>query len=86
MTLEQIVLRGQGTAGKWYVRVDGDVRHLYHYEHKMLTWNFKDPCDESVLDYSTGWGSVSDQGGMNKAFRTLGISLYFSRRDGALIS
>src|SRR5439155_21739885 len=35
------------------------------------------------LDYSTGHGSVSDQSGMNQAFRLLGLPLYFSRKGGA---
>ena len=39
----------------------------------MLTWNVASPQDGKYLDYSTGHGSVSDQNGMNTAFRLLGL-------------
>jgi len=51
----------------------------------MLVWDFYDPANEATLDYSLGWGSVSDQGGMNKVFRELCIPLYYSRKGGAEI-
>ena len=51
----------------------------------MLRWRVSDPHDETVLDYSTGWGSVSDQGGLNVAFKALGLPLYFTRKGGASI-
>lgn len=90
-SLESILLAGKGTAGAW--RVSGEhpghtdivVKHLWHYSTLMLTWREDMPADENYLDYSTGWGSVSDQGGMNKAFRILGIPRYFVRRGGAEI-
>lgn len=88
-SIKQIVSNGKGKAGHW--RVEREIRdeytvcHLYHYNHKMLSWRDDYPIDENYLDYSTGWGSVSDQGGMNQAFRILGIPLYFQRAGGAVI-
>lgn len=58
---------------------------LYHHNTAMLTWRADDPRDPTVLAYSTGWGSRSDQGGMNRAFKVLGLPLYFSRAGGANI-
>lgn len=96
MTIKDLVLKGThkssaGSNGSWRVfedEIDGKVtvRILYHYDHRMLRWNRDNPTDPEHLDYSTGWGSVSDQGGMNTAFRTLGIPLYFSRNGGARIA
>jgi|SRR5215471_14790435 len=90
MTLEEIIRAGKGKAGSeqsWEVtRTDnGNVGRLFHYSTQMLVWDWYDPANESVLDYSIGWGSVSDQGGMNKAFRILGLPLYYARKGGAEI-
>lgn len=85
-SIREIIQKGKGTAGNW--RVEREIRdeftvcHLYHYSTKMLSWRDDYPIDEDVLDYSIGWGSVSDQNGMNQAFRILGIPLYFSRKGG----
>ncbi len=43
----------------------------------MLTWDPDRPTEPVYT--GLGWGSVSDQHGMNVAFRTLGMSLYSSR-------
>lgn len=56
---------------------------LSHHSTLMLTWNVENPTDPEMLDYSEGWGSKSDQDGMNAAFQTLDIPLYFSRAGGA---
>jgi hypothetical protein len=89
MSISDVIARGKGRAGAWRVereQVDGKtVCRLWHYGTNMLTWNLEDPSDPDVLDYSTGWGSVSDQGGMNRAFRVLGLPLYFQRAGGAEI-
>lgn len=88
-SIKSIVQAGKGTAGHW--RVEREIRdeftvcRLYHYSTCMLTWRDDYPIDPDILDYSLGWGSVSDQGGMNQAFRALGIPLYFSRKEGAEI-
>ena len=93
MTLVEIVRRGKykgGKAGAWEVtRTDNGqcdtCCRLYHYSTCMLVWDPYDPANEASLDYSLGWGSVSDQHGMNKVFRELGIPLYYSRKGGAEI-
>jgi hypothetical protein len=74
-----------GSGGSWRIERIGDVAELHHYAHKMLTWRISDPSDPDVLDYDIGHGSVSDQGAMNRAFRVLGLPLYFSRAGGASI-
>lgn len=98
MTIAEIVQRGSGHAGHggaWRVeRINGDhsvspyeawpVYRLTHYGHHMLTWT-ENKHGVSVLDMSTGYGSVSDQGGMNTAFRVLGLDYYYSRKGGAQI-
>jgi hypothetical protein len=97
-TITDIMLAGEGFAGSnrsWHVNgshmgITNDgrdiiVKHLYHYGHHMLSWRADNPSDENYLDYTTGHGSVSDQGGMNRAFRALGIPRYFSRAGGAEI-
>ena len=52
---------------------------LWHYGTAMLRWSVERPDDPDVLDWSTGWGSVSDQNGMNTAFRVLGLPYRFDR-------
>jgi hypothetical protein len=81
MTLAQIIARGNGRAHAWRVeRMDGGtVATLWHYSTPMLTWAIDQPDDPAVLDYGTGWGSVSDQNGMNISFRVLGLALRFDR-------
>jgi hypothetical protein len=95
-TIAEIVANGSGYAGSngsWrthtWEQLDDHpgkrVGVLFHYSTLMLKWNADDPSDPEVLDYSTGWGSVSDQGGMNTAFRVLGLWLRFERAGGARI-
>ena len=82
MTLADIIRRAHGRAGSngaWRVERDdpadpfiGDVATLWHYSTPMLRWKISNPSDARVLDWSIGHGSVSDQGGMNTAFRVLG--------------
>lgn len=97
-TIASIVKQGTGSAGSggaWRCHTFDDphglypgkrVSVLYHYSTLMLQWNEDDPSDPDVLDYSTGWGSVSDQGGMNTAFRVLGLPYRFDRSGGASIT
>lgn len=92
-TIASIIREGYGKAGSngaWRVggtRLSNGVvlKELWHYGTRMLAWREDRPADPDYLDYSIGHGSVSDQGGMNQAFRILGIPLYFSRRGGAEI-
>lgn len=89
MTIREIIANGSGRAGSngaWRVEDTPNCNLvLTHYGHFMLRWNPANPADPAVLDYSIGHGSVSDQGGMNTAFRVLGLPLYFSRAGGAEI-
>jgi hypothetical protein len=62
-----------------------NIRIIWHYNHMMLKFNVDDPADPQYLSMSTGWGSVSDQGGMNRLFRELNLPYYFSRAGGAEI-
>lgn len=59
------------------------VMTLWHYGTAMLTWNADNAHDSSVLDWSLGWGSRSDQNGMNTAFSVLALPYYYSRKGGA---
>jgi hypothetical protein len=61
------------------------VREIWHYSTMMLRFSVDQPSDDRYLDYSTGHGSKSDQGGMNVLFRELGLPYYFSRMGGASI-
>lgn len=82
--------RSTKTAGAWRVEIDSGpsihdkrVAELYHYSTLMLVWNIESPLDSEVLDWSLGHGSVSDQNGMNTAFRVLDLPYYYSRKGGA---
>ncbi len=94
MTIQGLIERGEqgksGTAGAWRVEVGGgyekNVAELWHYGTRMLVWNVDAPDDSEVLDWSLGWGSVSDQNGMNVAFRTLGLPYHFDRAGGAQVT
>lgn len=71
MALADIIREGKGRAGSggaW--RVYG--KELWHYSTLMLKWEEVGENYEDVY-MSTGHGSVSDQHGMNVAFRTLGL-------------
>lgn len=89
-----IIARANGTAGAWRVQrmqwtpVEGEtveVAALYHYGTEMLVWRVDNPADADWLKMATGWGSVSDQNGMNIAFRILGLPYSFRRAGGAEI-
>lgn len=78
MKIADIIQRGKGTAGAWrVVSVDDDTRDLYHYSTRMLRWN---RVTREICAGSIGWGSVSDQNGMNTAFRIIDAD-YAYRRD-----
>lgn len=93
--LADIVSKARGTAGAWRVERstrtypgstrEVEVATLYHYGTAMLTWQVDNPGCRSVLTTGTGWGSVSDQNGMNIAFRILSLPYWYSRAGGAAI-
>jgi hypothetical protein len=85
VTLKGIIEAGKGRAGSggaWRMETDGFVRRLYHHKTLMLEWRIvrtRDGYGNHMVMMSTGYGSVSDQGGMNIAFRTLGLPYRFDR-------
>lgn len=87
-SIEGIIRAKRGSAGSngaWRVeREDSDPFvgaefTLWHYSTRMLFWRESRRNGVEVLDYSIGRGSVSDQGGMNTAFRVLGLPLRMDR-------
>jgi len=89
-TIASIIRRGRGTAHAWRVeRVDMDpdgweTCELWHYGTRMLVWRIRRHAGSDygytrLVDYSLGWGSVSDQNGMNAAFRVPGLPYRFDR-------
>lgn len=79
-----MVANGEGRASTWRVLRNADgTRELWHHSTRMLVWDPADPANPDVLFYDTGWGSVSDQGGMNTAFQVLDLPIYYSRKGGA---
>lgn len=94
MSLSDIINRTfeyrPGVAGAWRTEILSDddtaaIAELYHYNTMMLRWRISTPADSAYLDWSLGWGRVSDQQGMNQAFSILGLPYYYSRRGGAQI-
>jgi hypothetical protein len=82
MTIEELATAPRSRkAGNWRVWVDENRREIWHYSTRMLVVD----SNGEVLDYSTGWGSVTDQQGMNRLFRALDLPLYFRRKGGAEI-
>jgi hypothetical protein len=88
MTIRQIILNGKGSAGSgnaWKVERDdsdpfvGQEFTLYHYSTRMLKWRESRRYGSEILYADIGHGSVSDQGGMNTAFRALGLPYRFDR-------
>jgi len=90
MTIKQIVKNGKGRAGHgnhWCVEFDeaSVTFNLYHYGTRMLSWRVDSKLKPHLIDCNTGHGSMSDQNGMNVAFKTLGFDLRYSRKGGASI-
>ena len=77
-------------AGNWRAKI---VEHEFALEHeiwhhgtRMLTYitdNYYAPGRLLEASGRLGYGSVSDQGGMNKLMWKLNIPVYYSRKDGA---
>jgi hypothetical protein len=88
-TIAGIIAAAKGKAGAWRVERELvssedlshwiDVATLWHYSTPMLRWKVNDPADAAALDCGIGWGSVTDQNGMNTAFRVLDLALRFDR-------
>ena len=78
------------TAGNWRVKIvehDLMLEHeIWHHGTYMLIYvTAGHSKDGRLLEASgrLGYGSVSDQGGMNKLMWKLNIPVYYSRKDGA---
>lgn len=68
--------------GPWRVEVEGSTGRLFHYGTKMLEWRYdltKLPAGITITGTWTGWGSVSDQTGVNAALRALGSTMRYAR-------
>lgn len=69
----------------WKVRIESWDGHgvgaLYHYGTKMLEFTLEYPS--TILGWWAGWGSVSDQQGVNAALSALGQSKMRYSRDRA---
>lgn len=84
MRISDIIKNQRGTAGPWRVKLGSEGYELWHYSTRMLLWTntIHGPL---LLDHSTGWGSVSDQNGVNIAFRVLNLPYFYKRAGGAVI-
>lgn len=78
------------TAGNWRVKVreyEYSLDHeLYHHGTLMLIWNTESHSQYGVLTEAAGYlgyGSVSDQQGMNQLLWELNLPVYYSRNKGA---
>lgn len=77
--------------GSWTITVLQDLdptltfHEIRHYDTQMLIWSSMPTNPRYVVSASgwLGWGSVSDQNGMNEFLQTLSIPVYFSRQGGA---
>lgn len=86
-SITSIIEAREGRAGAWRVTQvvsrDGsalldDVFQLWHYDTCMLEWHESEMG--STLTYTNiGHGSVSDQNGVNTAFRVLGMNMRYDR-------
>jgi hypothetical protein len=68
--------------GKWKVELEGNIGRLYHYGTKMLEWRYGRrtlPMSIEITGWWVGWGSASDQEGVNAALRALGSEKHYYR-------
>lgn len=77
-------------AGNWRVKIieyDFTLEHeIWHHGTRMLTYITAGHSKDGRLIEASGrlgYGSVSDQGGMNKLMWKLGIPVYYARNGGA---
>lgn len=95
MTIRDIIRNGKGRTHGWVVteyKWNNDesspwtYHSLYHHGTRMATWKVNDDNGlTEIVSLSLGWGSVSDQNGMNTLFRELGAPYRFNRAGGASI-
>ena len=72
--------RGQVSYGPWRVELHGGTGKLFHYGTQMLEWKYKDyHGNVEITGTWTGWGSTSDQQGVNAALYALGSPMRYSR-------
>jgi hypothetical protein len=98
MTIEQLLnnrIPGKMVcAGNWrsLCHTDDDGRKIvtvYHYATEMIQFYARPkhpdfPVAERFISHvDLGHGSKSDQDGMNRIFRKLGLSWYYSRKGGS---
>lgn len=83
MTIASIIHARKGTSHAWkvqteYNKLTESAYTLRHYGTVMLVW-IDTPEGTRIVDWSTGHGSVSDQNGLNTAFRVLGLHYRMDR-------
>lgn len=73
-------------SGPWRAEIEpgtfggrADKYRLIHYGTTMLEWEIDNRGVTTITGTWTGWGSVSDQTGVNAALRVLGSSMRYSR-------
>ena len=59
---------------------DGSLRIVYHYGTEMGRFYVTEELEWAFFPTSVGWGSVSDQQGMNKILKEFGWR--YSRKNG----
>jgi hypothetical protein len=78
-SFDSILRAESGVAGHWRIEVDGARRRLVHYSTTMLVWERDTNGKVRMVDSNIGIGSHTDQQGMNRAFRALGLPFRFYR-------
>lgn len=79
MSIRDLITRGKGSTGAaWRIERRGDIAVLIHYSTAMLRWDVNRP-GETVQVLSIGHGSVSDQNGLNTAFRAFDVPMRYDR-------
>lgn len=78
--------------GNWHYvdgyEANGDesvtLRYVYHRGTCMgvLVGNVRTGAEVGFVSYTMGWGSVSDQNGMNAVLRRAGVPLVYRRNGG----
>lgn len=88
---KSMTLMSERSAKAWRIVKDdydpyqGTTYQWWHYGTKMAEWNESTRYGIVLTDWDTGYGSVSDQNGMNILFRELGLPYRFDRAGGAKI-
>lgn len=70
-------------ASSWSAEDTYDYRTIYHYTTPMLRIHQYPPSwSDGVEMLSVGWGSVTDQQGVNQILQELGSTLIYVRKGG----